>query len=218
MSQIKTGHFEPDGAIIYLPIGFVPDFFFLAEMGATNPILYYWWERQEDDEASGSQEGIIDTAGTKTKAADAGGITAYDTAAQEPTIAEWAASTAYTARSATASGSFVKCTTSGTDKNGYSCDREAIFECVTAGTSGTTEPTWPSDLDDNSASDNGVVWQKVNEAIVRGGYAGVTIAAALMTNAQEMYYLAIQADRSVDLGDVDGWPSGVAPASTAMKA
>lgn len=210
MSLIHTGHFEPDGGLIYLPVGFVPDWFMLAEVGATNPLLYYWWGIQEDDEASGSQEGIIDTAGTKTLAADDGGIVAYDTASEGPTVGIWTASTAYTARSATAHGSYVHPTTSGQDDQGLTVDQEEIFECVTAGTTGTTEPTWPSASGDNSPSDNGVVWQKVTDvAKERVGYKGVRIAAALQTDGQEIYYLAILADDVRDHGDVTGWSSGV---------
>ena len=210
-TRIKAGHFEPDGAIIYLNIGFVPDFFLMAEMGATNPPIYIWWERQEDDEASGSQEGISIVGGSSnfTKLADAGGITAYDSSSMQ-SISDWAANTAYTGRTATAHGSYAKGTTSGTDVDGSPVDREAIFECVTAGTSGSSEPTWPVETGQNSASDNGVIWQKVSDvALGRTGYQGVTIAAALMTDGQEMYYLALGADSVEDHGDVVGWTGGV---------
>ncbi|MHC4322709.1 MAG: hypothetical protein ACYSUX_00385 [Planctomycetota bacterium] len=205
-NQIKVGHFEPDGGLINLPIGFIPDFFFLAEVGATNPILYYWWRLQEQDEASGSQEGIIDTAGTKTLAADAGGITAYETGSQIPTVEEWtqARSSAATARTATAAGTYIKPTVSNDQ------DRGSIYECVTAGTGAATEPTWPS-ADGEQVTDGTTVWEKVNVSKQRAGYQGVVIAAALMTNGQEMYYKAEQADQAVDHGDVDGWASGVDP-------
>lgn len=209
MSQIIVGHFEPDGELIYLPIGFVPDLFRMWDY-ATAPKGHTWFERMEDDEASGSQEGILDDGdGTYSKAADDGGIAAYDSGSELPTIGEWTASTAYTARSATAHGSYVKATTSGVDANGNEIDRSAIFECVTAGTTGSSEPVWPHVIGENGPSDNGVVWQKVNVAQFRGGYKGVRIAAALMTNGQETYYEAIQADQSLDLGDVDGWTAGV---------
>lgn len=204
MNQILVGHFEADGALIYLPIGFIPDYFKLVEFHTnTNIIFYEWWRRMEQDQASGKLEGISITEGVTANLADSGGIVAYDSGSQAPTIATWAASTAYTARTATADGSFVRPTTSSTT------DRDAIFECVTAGTSGSTEPTWPAGTGEQSASDNGVIWERVNEPLRRAGYQGVRIAAALMTDGREYYYLALQADDAYDHGDVVGWSGGV---------
>jgi hypothetical protein len=206
MNRIKLGHFEPDGGLINLPIGFIPDLFRMQEMGATNPLFYTFYSIQEQDEASGSQEGILDSGGTKTLLGDAAGITAYDTGTQVPTINEWteARATAATARTATAPGTYIKPTVSSP------ADRGSIFECVTAGTGGSSEPTWP-DADGENVTDNSVVWKKVNVSLQRGGYQGVVIAAALMTNGQEMYYEAILADQVVDHGDVDGWTNGIDP-------
>jgi hypothetical protein len=206
MSYFKDGHFEPDGALINLPIGFIPDFMILCEVGATNPIFYYWWRRQEQDEASGSQEGVIDTAGTKTLAADSGGITAYDTSTQSPTLNEWttARSTAATARTNTADGTYIRPSSSSTT------DADAVFECTTAGTGSATEPTWNTGIGQTTL-DGSTVWEAVNVARIRQGYKGVIIAAALMTNGQEMYYSAWKSDESVDEGDVDGWTDGIRP-------
>lgn len=211
MAQIIVGHFEPDGGLIYLPIGFVPDRFLLIEHGTTNPLFYWWFERMEDDEASGSQEGIIDTAGTKTKAADDGGIVAYDSGSELPTVTEWSAGATVVARSATAHGTYMKATTSGTDANGNEIDRSAIFEVTANTTTGATEPNWPTVVGESAIDDHGspVRYEKVNVALLRGGYKGVRIAAALMTADQEMYYEAVQADLSLDHGDVTGWGSGV---------
>lgn len=212
-NNIVTGHFEPDGAIIYVPVGFVPDFLFVAEYGATNPLMYYWWGQEMED--AESTEGIIDTAGTKTIAAAAGGFAAYDTGVQAPQTlsaitADWTASTAYTAKSATKRGDLVRGTVTGTDKNGLLVDRSVLFECVTAGTTDTTEPTWPADIGDDTATDNGVIWRKVtDEPTYLGGYKGFAIAAALMTNGQEFYYTAMMADTVIDHGDVVNWPGGI---------
>jgi hypothetical protein len=215
-NQIITGHLEPDGSIIYVPVGFIPDFLFAVEYGVTNPLLYYWFGNEEED--AESTDGIIDTAGTKTKAAAAAGFAGYDTKTSGPygitatpaAIADWVASTAYGARSATAHGDYVRATSTGTDTNGLVVDRSQLFECVTAGTSGSSEPTWPANIGGNSASDNGVVWQKVTDVpTFEGGYKGFSIAAALMTDAQEWYYLAIQADDTIDQEDVTSWPGGI---------
>jgi hypothetical protein len=215
MNKIVVGHYLADGGIVYLPIGFIPDYFRLCDIDSTTTnaavCIHEWFERMEDDEASGSQEGWalgLSTLGYTTLHADDAGITAYDTGTQYPTVAQWVASTAYTARTATASGSFVKGTTSGTDNLGQAVDRDAIFECVTAGTSGSTEPTWPSRIG-GQVLDSTPVWEKVNEATFRGGYQGVCIQDDIQTNTHECYYLALKADDSIDHGDVDGWPSGV---------
>lgn len=226
-ARMKCGHFEPDGGLIYLPIGFVPDLFLMAEIGATNPIFYIWWERQQDDQATGSQEGtkIAGAAGTFDKLADAGGIVAYDSGSQLPVIGRWRAAQttlldkagtaipAFAAKSATAHGTYCIGTTSGTDVDGADVDRDAIFECVagTAGTTGATEPAWPVEIGQNSALDGStIIWQKVNAPLIRGGYQGVRIAAAITTNGQEMYFAAFQEDgASEDYGDVDGWTGGI---------
>jgi hypothetical protein len=168
-NQIITGHLEPDGSIIYVPVGFIPDFLFAVEYGVTNPLLYYWFGNEEEAAAG--------FAGYDTKTSGPYGITATPAA-----IADWVASTAYGARSATAHGDYVRATSTGTDTNGLVVDRSQLFECVTAGTSGSSEPTWPANIGGNSASDNGVVWQKVTDVpTFEGGYKGFSIAAALMT-------------------------------------
>jgi len=203
--QVKIGHFEPDGELIYLPIGFVPDFFLLVEVGATNPIFYYWWKLMELDEASGSQEGVIDTAGTKTLAADASGITAYDSESGIPTILDWSAGLTVVARTVSAHGTYIRPSTDST------ANRQAIFEVLENTTTGTTEPTWPAEIGGQIYDNHGspVLYERVNVATKRGGHKGVCIAAALMTNGQEMYYRAEEADEVVDHGDVVGWTGGI---------
>ena len=213
MLEMQVGHFEPDGGLIYLPIGFTPDLFFLAELGGgdTAVKMYWWWGLMEDDEASGAQEGFCVAEGVTDVLADDAGIVAYDSGSQGPTIADWAASTAYTAQTATAHGSYVRATSTGVDNTGAIVDRSAIFECVTAGTSNSTEPVWPSAPGDNSPSDNGVVWQKVDDvATLRVGYKGVRISATPQTDGQEMYYAAWNCGgNAVDWGDVTGWTDGI---------
>ena len=208
MNQIKTGHFEPDGGLINLPIGFIPDYFTMHELGGGDAAVVQtiWFRSQEQDEASGEQEGWTNTEGTTDVLADAGGITAYDTGSQTPTVTTWtkAVGDAATARTATKAGTYVKPSVASDG------DRGSVFECVTAGTSSATEPTWPTS-DDKNVTDGTTVWKKVNVSLQRGGYQGVVIAAVLMTDGQEMYYLALQGEQRVDHGDVDGWTSGIDP-------
>jgi hypothetical protein len=203
MNKIKVGHYEADGSLINLPLGFIPDYFMLTAM-VTNPLFYHWWRQQQLEEATGAQEGIIDTAGTKTLAADDAGITAYDASSQRPTIEEWseARSTAATARTATANGTYIKPTTTSPT------DRGAIFECVTAGTGASTEPTWPDSIGEQ-VTDNSTVWERVDKSLERGGYQGVIIEDNIQTDGQEMYYVALQANQSLDHGDVVGWTDGI---------
>lgn len=213
MSQIICGHFTPDGELIYLPIGFIPDDLTIEEHGGGSGaiVIVRWNKRMEDDEASGSQEGFTISEGTSALLADDGGIAAYDSGSELPTITEWSAGATVVARSATAHGTYIQATTSGTDAEGREVDRSAIFEVVENTTTGATEPDWPTVVGeqclDNHASP--VRYEKVNVALHRGGYKGVRIAAALMTDGQEMYFEAISADQSLDLGDVDGWTGGI---------
>ena len=207
-NQIKTGNFLADGSLINLPIGFIPDYFQMHDVGeGTNPNMVQWFRRQQVNSATGEQEGMLTTgtSGAVTLLADDGGITAFETGSQIPTVTTWtkAVGDAATARSATAAGTYVKPSVAN------KADRGSIFECVTAGTSAATEPTWP-DADGEQVLDGTTVWEKVNVSKQRAGYQGVVIAGALMTDGREMYYLALSG-ASVDHGDVDGWTDGVDP-------
>jgi hypothetical protein len=206
-------HYEQDGGLVYLPLGFVPDYVKLIDYHTdTNIKVYEWFERMEDDQASGKQEGISFTEGVTANLADAGGIAAFSTSTTLPTVTEWtsAVSTAATARTATAHGTYIKGTTSATDDTGSTVDRSAIFECVTAGTSSGTEPAYPS-YKGGQVTDGTVVFERVDDdCIIRNiGYEGIRVAAALQTDGQEMYGLAIKTDSSMDFGDVAGWTDGV---------
>ena len=217
MNKINVGHYTQDGGIIYLPIGYVPDYFMAVDFHTnTNIIFYHWFERMEDDQATGKQEGISVAEGVTANMADDAGIIAYDTGAALPKIYEWAASTttltqkdggaattSRAARSATAHGTYIHPT------EDSAMDRDAVMECVTAsGSTGATEPTWPKEIG-GQVADSSNVWERVNVSTLRGGYQGVCIQDNIQSDGQEMYYLALMADRSIDHGDVDGWTDGV---------
>ncbi len=206
-NQVKVGQFLQDGGLVNLPLGFVPDYIEFANRDLTNTVFTKWWKLMETNDISGSQEGIaIADGGGTTDLADDGGIIAYDTGVQTPTITTWtkAVGDAATARTATAAGTYVKPSVANEG------DRGSIFECVTAGTSAATEPTWPV-ADGEQVTDGTTVWEKVNVSLQRGGYQGVVIAAAIQTDGQLMYYFALMADQSVVHGDVDGWTDGIDP-------
>jgi len=214
MSQIKVGHFEQDGSAVYVPCGFIPSYLMFIDYDPATPdtdiVLYHWFSAMEDDMDANDQEGFSVTEGATAALADDGGFAAYDSESAAPTIADWAASTSYTARTATANGSFVRPTTSGAIDSGEDADRSLIFECVTAGTSGSTEPVWNPAVGENSPSDNGVVWQCVPEATYRKGYQGFSVAGDLLTDGQEAFFLAILADDDIDFGDSADWVDGIA--------
>jgi len=207
MSQIITAHFEGDNGAVYLPLGFMPDFVLIIDyVQSTNTVFYVWFREMETEEASGYQEGITISQGATADVADGAGISAYNTASQGPTVSGWttAVSTAATARTSTAHGAYVRPSTSS------STDRDAIFECVTAGTGGANEPTWPTKKGEQ-VTDGSTVWERVDDdaAIEQLGYQGIGIAASAIADGVEAYVLAIQADKVIDFGDVASWSGGV---------
>ncbi len=218
-NNIRTGHWEADGSDVNVPIGFVPDYVKVFDINGGSTIFYHWFERMEDDEASGSQEGVSDTGGTKALLADDAGIKAFDTGSVGPAsgtgagqLAEWVATTSYTTRSATARGSFVKGTVGALNDLGQVVDREAIFENVgSTGNSDSSEPTWPTAVG-AQVLDSTPIWELVVDVPVdRKGYQGFTIADNIQQDSREYYYLALKADDSINHDDVDGWPNGTDP-------
>jgi len=208
--KFVTGHFEADGAIIYLPIGFIPDYFFMCDLSfTTNTAFYHWWKALEEDTITTALEGIHVAQGVTADLATTAGISEYDTGTESPTVSTYTTTvgTAATARTATARGTLVKPSASGTNVDGAKADRSQIWECVTAGTA-SAEPTWGVAIGEQVV-DNDMLWELVNEATVRAGYQGVAIAAALMTDGDEHIYNAFLADKSTDWGDVTTWPSGI---------
>ena len=217
-NNIRMGHWEADGGDVNIPVGFVPDYVKIFEINGGSTIFYHWFERMEDDLATGSQEGISDSGGTKALLADDAGIKAFDTGSISPAagtgageLSEWAASTSYTAKTNTARGSFVRGTVGALTNTGQVVDREAVFEAITGGTSGSSEPTWPTAPGD-TVLDSTPVWELVTDVPTqRKGYQGFVVADNIQTNGREYFYLALKADDSLDHGDIDGWPSGTDP-------
>ncbi len=217
-NNIRMGHWEADGGDVNIPVGFVPDYVKIFEINGGSTIFYHWFERMEDDLATGSQEGISDSGGTKALLADDAGIKAFDTGSISPAagtgageLSEWAASTSYTVKTNTARGSFVRGTVGALTNTGQVVDREAVFEAITGGTSGSSEPTWPTAPGD-TVLDSTPVWELVTDVPTqRKGYQGFVVADNIQTNGREYFYLALKADDSLDHGDIDGWPSGTDP-------
>lgn len=208
MSQIITAMFTADGSAVYLPFGFIPDFFVLMDVphssADTNVDFYWWWKWMEDEGLTGMTDGILVNEGPTDALANASGIESYDTTSRGPTVTEWSASASPTALSGTTHGSYYRPTRTG-GKGDYS----AIFECMAGATTGSTEPTWPKDPG-GTVVDNDVTWQRVDGDVARKvvGYKGIAVDAAL-TDSHQVYCLAIQADQSLNFGDVVGWSGGV---------
>ncbi|KKN38108.1 hypothetical protein LCGC14_0756640 [marine sediment metagenome] len=220
MNKIKVGHFQADGGLINLPIGYIPDVFDMDEVGTSNPDHVRWYRAQEAAEAAGSKEGMITNGadGVITKLGTGNGIIAYNASSQRPQIGIWEASSStidardettltIVARTADAPGTYVNPTV------GSVTDRQAIFEAVTVGgNTGTTEPDWTASVGAN-VKDGSIVWKRVDVSLQRGGYQGVVVAANLSTNDQEWYYEAKQANWSVDHQDTAGWTDGIDPSA-----
>ena len=203
--DVKIVDWIADGGLANIPVGFIPDHVKIYELGADTAILLYEWFRLQGELASGKQEGISILEGATANLADAGGISAYDTSGIQPSILDYtlARSTAATARTNLAPGTFLKPSTSSPT------DKDAIFECIVAGT-GSAEPTWPDGIGQN-VLDGTVRWERVNQAISARGYKGFTIAAALQTDSAIMIAKCMKATEVVHLGDVDGWTDGISP-------
>ena len=223
---IRVGHFLGDGGDVYLPLGYVPDYFRLCDLDGVvtnvDVTIHEWFERMEDDEITNRQEGWalgFATIGYVNLHGDSAGITAYDTGSQLPVVGfdagelgQWTASTAVDVRTAAAPGSYAKPTVGALDNTGAVVDRDAIFENVGAsdGNTDTAEPVWPSAIG-GQVVDNAAIWEKVNAPTYRGGYQGVCVAAEVAVSDHKCYYLAIRAHDSIDHGDVAGWPNGIDP-------
>ena len=211
--KYSTGAFEVDGAIIHVPVGFVPDYVMVLDMNTDNNIdLHLWWKNMEDEKATGLQEGVTIAHDATARMADGAGIVAYNTGADTPTIVEYSAATTPTARTATAAGTFTRPSATGTtedDSTAGSADRDALFECVTSTGAVVTEPAWPLSLGGQVTDDGSNVWEAVVPAKNRIGYEGFTVSASIMTDGAFFFYNAFLADKSVWHGDVVAWPSGV---------
>lgn len=208
MGQIKTGKVISDGGAVNIPIDFIPDYLKVIARGAssTNAIVYETFPRLMA-ELGTIINGWSFTDGVDAEVADGSGPDTYDSAAEGPSVSEWssAVSTAATARTSTAHGTYVRPT-----RTGGKGDINAIFECVTAGTSSGTEPTWPKE-DGGQVTDGTTVFEKVVIPSTRVGYQGFSLPASLtgFADGNEAYFVAIKSDSSEDLGDVTGWTDGV---------
>ena len=93
------------------------------------------------------------------------------------TITDWteAVGTAASARTATAVGTIIRPATASLRNTGI------VHECTTAGTAGSTEPTWAT-VRGKTTSDNSVTWTAITERVQTKGVYGVTFGATSQTD------------------------------------
>ena len=206
---IRTGRFISDGGDVSIPVGFIPDWLRIVEMsgGSAGIVMLEWFRQSEQIEASGAQEGFNVKEGNTEDMDDGAGIVAYDTSGEAPTISDWTttASTNATARTNFAAGTFVRPVAK---EGSVPADREAIYECVFAGTGGSTEPTWNKGIGETTV-DGTTIWEAVREPLRRSGYKGFKFFGTEQTDGDSYYYIAIKSDEFNNHGDVDGWTGGV---------
>lgn len=205
---MKVSHtFIADGNAMIIGLGFLPsEIHAIAALGGTE--LRYDYYKVLKDNAIAGQYGIKDDgAGVLTPStAAADGISEYDSVTNgvmvespkpgvglvEGAITDWPASTAATARTATAIGTLVRPTT----HNGY------IYECTTSGSGNATEPTWPTVPGETVTEASGsIVWTCREETVANTGTKGITIGASISTDSDVWVITAEIHDRMTDKGD-----------------
>lgn len=204
MSQIHIATFIGDGAAVYLPIGFIPDYFFMADVGDDKATVFYHWFKLLEDISYTYADGVKVTEGVTDSLADGSGIESYNTTANAPTVTTWSASASPTARSGSTHGSYYRPT-----RTGGKGDFSAIFECIAGTTTGSSEPSWPKDPG-GTVVDNDVTWQRVDDDVPmsRVGYQGIALDVA----PDDSHYcctLSVQADKVENWGDLVDWSGGV---------
>lgn len=201
--QRNSGHFIADGNAINVNVGFVPDYIrAIAKLEETNQVTYEWFKELANTANANGQFGIVRAAngGAVVLAADAdNGFQTYDESADkvlvpaangdgdaETTVTDWteAVATAATARSTTALGTVIRPTT----HNGF------VYECITAGTSSGTEPTFNTTIG-GSTTDGTVVFITREEKTIIGGAKGFTVGATISTDTDEWVWIAEKHDR-----------------------
>jgi len=212
-----SGTLIADGSVIYVDIGFIPDYIELFELTSDPEIVYRWFKclYERDTAAAASfMYGICDDgAGALAPAADGdNGFIPYDAAGEamsvmivDPstgilkpqTVTDWVAATNYstggTDRSATAIGTIVRPPT----HNGY------VYELITGSGAGTSEPTagWTTTPGETSTDGGSNIWMCRRENICVNGGVGFAIGATLSVNSDIWAFTAERHDRIGDMGD-----------------
>ena len=193
-------------------IGFIPDHIKLYELTSTAEVMYDWY-RCLYDKGSTFMYGIShngDGALADVGSADAG-IIPYEEGEDvgimiehptsgklvKTTAADWTSdnSTNAVAKAASASPVIGTCLRP-TTHNGY------VYECITAGTSSGTEPTWPT-VPGETVLDNNVLFICRKEIVAKGGGQGFQIGVDLSVNTDIWVFEAEKHLRSEDMGDAD---------------
>lgn len=188
---IKIGSFTATAStatIKNINCGFIPDYVKLINLSATAAdVQVVEWFREAMGDAKFVKHTIVaDNGSTGNKSSEyvaSGGITVLDTVVKEP--AAWVASTAYVV------GDIVRPTVN----NGY------FYKCTTAGTSGSSEPTWGTTV--GGTTSDTAVWTCYNQddlPVRQVQKQGFTIPVALQNESDVCCWMAI---RTSDENDTD---------------
>lgn len=179
--------FTGAGATKNINVGFVPDYVEIIELAGTNSNVYKWSRKQHDEGAASSGKYGLKMTGatgvyTYNGSAAAGIVPLSAASSPSPVPTRWAATTNY------ALGDYVKPTTN----NGF------IYKVTTdGGSSGATEPTWPTTVGD-TVVDDGITWTCCEDAQAASGQYGIQLGASLATNAVDFLVIAHRADMVKD--------------------
>jgi len=193
-------------------IGFIPDHIKAYELTSTAEVMYDWYRCLYDKAStfmygiSHHGDGAIADVGSAddgfipySEGEDVGVLAEHPTSGKlvRVTVADWSSDNSdnAVARAATTSpviGTFLRPTT----HNGY------VYECITAGTSSGTEPTWPT-VPGETVLDSDVLFICRKEIVAKGGGQGFTIGVTLSVNSDVWAFEAEKHLRSEDMGDAD---------------
>lgn len=188
MGTIVAGYLISGGAAINVDCGFVPDIVEVWNEDASTGDIGFMkkWPGESDGDSMAitilADNGS--TADVNLGEEGTSGLSDYDTVSYQGS--NWTASTAYVV------GDIVRPLAT---KNGYA------YQCTSAGTSDSSEPTWGTTLG-GTTSDGTVTWTCIVDTVYAKGFKGFTIPAAFSDDGDVLRYVAIQADRVVNHGDV----------------
>lgn len=211
--QSVQGSFIADGGAMNFDIGFKPTYIeAYSALGGTE-LGKKFFQALLDAETSGQYGVAIANAGDVSVCADAAnGFAVYDEGEdigvmiQHPgsgkmvlaSVADWLAATSYAAgeRSATAVGTIVR----------PPIHNGRVFELTTDTDVGTSEPSsWDVEPGETVTDGGANIWTCRKEIVKKSGGAGFTIGATISTDSEIWVFRAVQDDRLVEYGDIDGY-------------
>jgi len=213
--HFRTGHFEADGNAVNLDLGFVPDYIKIINTGAADTEVFMLeWFREFGDAKDIWHYKLNNDGGddvdSPVKKASGGYVSAYDSAVignRKSVTFDYTGGAAEDLLTVAAGHGFVqnervKLVGSGGLATGLN-DRTIYFVHVLSVTTFKLMDAKDGDFveftSDGTAPN--YVFSVDNLETNSDGGQGVTISASFMDNGDEIYYMAVKADRDVDHGD-----------------